>query len=244
MYEGSQVNGTERSRGPVPRNSMVTFLLRIQNPFEGRVGLLFDMLSKNAKNVTLRIVARWPPRRRVPVLLTGDHAHDRNLPLRDRICAVALEDSTPTPGSRRPCPFRARSVRDRGDAVALAEASAGRFRDPAAGRGAVAAAAAHVPTADNATGDRSPRARAIHLTALEGNLPIEDEEILSDLLPAPREGSGLFFAVAARRSVVETRRNISGPPESGWIVSSPTLSPSFFSPRSRRDAADGIYLRR
>jgi hypothetical protein len=34
---------------------MMTLLLRIQNPFEGRVGLLFDMLSKNAKNVTLRI---------------------------------------------------------------------------------------------------------------------------------------------------------------------------------------------
>ncbi len=48
-----------------------------------------------------------------------------------------------------------------------------------------------------------PRARAIHLAALEGNLPIEDEEILSDLLPAPRGGSGPFFAVAARRSFVE-----------------------------------------
>ena len=48
-----------------------------------------------------------------------------------------------------------------------------------------------------------PRARAIHLAALEGNLPIEDEDILSDLLPAPPEGSGAFFAVAARRSFVE-----------------------------------------
>jgi hypothetical protein len=49
-----------------------------------------------------------------------------------------------------------------------------------------------------------PRARAIHLGELEGNLPIEDEEILSDLLPAPREGSGTFFAVTARRSFVES----------------------------------------
>ncbi len=49
-----------------------------------------------------------------------------------------------------------------------------------------------------------PRARAIHLAELEGNLPIDDEEILSDLLPAGREGSGLFFAVAARRPVVES----------------------------------------
>src|SRR5512140_2167828 len=48
-----------------------------------------------------------------------------------------------------------------------------------------------------------PRARAIHLAELEGNLPIEDEEILSDLLPAPPDGSGAFFAVAARRSFVE-----------------------------------------
>ena len=49
-----------------------------------------------------------------------------------------------------------------------------------------------------------PRARAIHLAELEGKLPIEDEEILSDLLPAPVEGSGYFFAVAARRSFVES----------------------------------------
>jgi hypothetical protein len=34
----------------------MTLHLRIQNPFEGRVGLLFDMLSKNAKNVNLRVV--------------------------------------------------------------------------------------------------------------------------------------------------------------------------------------------
>ena len=35
---------------------MMTFHLRIRNPFEGRVAALFDMLSKNAKNATLRIV--------------------------------------------------------------------------------------------------------------------------------------------------------------------------------------------
>jgi hypothetical protein len=38
---------------------MVTLLLRIRNPFEGRVGLLFDMLSKNAKNANLRIVGSF-----------------------------------------------------------------------------------------------------------------------------------------------------------------------------------------
>jgi len=56
-FEGSQVDGTgEIKVGLSLRNSMMTLHLRIQNPFEGRVGLLFDMLSKNAKNVNLRIV--------------------------------------------------------------------------------------------------------------------------------------------------------------------------------------------
>ena len=49
-----------------------------------------------------------------------------------------------------------------------------------------------------------PRARAIHIAELEGNLPIEDEEIVSDLLPPAPGPSGLFFAVAAKRSLVET----------------------------------------
>jgi len=56
-FEGSQVDGTGEIKGVLsPRNSAMTLYLRIQNPFEGRVGLLFDMLSKNAKNVNLRIV--------------------------------------------------------------------------------------------------------------------------------------------------------------------------------------------
>jgi hypothetical protein len=56
-FEGSQLDGTgEIKEVLTPRNSMMTLHLRILNPFEGRVGLLFDMLSKNAKNVTLRIV--------------------------------------------------------------------------------------------------------------------------------------------------------------------------------------------
>ena len=56
-FEGSQVDGTGEIKGVLsPRYSMMTLLLRVQNPFEGRVGLLFDMLSKNAKNVNLRIV--------------------------------------------------------------------------------------------------------------------------------------------------------------------------------------------
>ncbi len=48
-----------------------------------------------------------------------------------------------------------------------------------------------------------PRARAIHLAELEGNLPIEDDEILSDLLPAAPETPDTFLAVSSRRSFVE-----------------------------------------
>ena len=47
------------------------------------------------------------------------------------------------------------------------------------------------------------RARAIHLAELEGNLPVEDDEILSDLLPGAPGGPGTFLAVATRRSFVE-----------------------------------------
>lgn len=47
------------------------------------------------------------------------------------------------------------------------------------------------------------RAKKMHIAELEGNLPIEDEEILSDVLPSPPGEEGMFLAVAARRSVVE-----------------------------------------
>jgi len=47
------------------------------------------------------------------------------------------------------------------------------------------------------------RARAIHLGELEGTLPIEDAEILSDLLPASPETPDTFLAVASTRSLVE-----------------------------------------
>ncbi|MCL5966614.1 MAG: hypothetical protein M1550_05345 [Deltaproteobacteria bacterium] len=48
-----------------------------------------------------------------------------------------------------------------------------------------------------------PRAKAIHLSELEGTLPFEDDEILSDILPPPPGCPGRFLAVAARRPVVE-----------------------------------------
>lgn len=47
------------------------------------------------------------------------------------------------------------------------------------------------------------RARAIHLSELEGNLPIDDAEILSDLLPAAPETPDTFVAVASARPLVE-----------------------------------------
>jgi hypothetical protein len=55
-FEGSAVDGTgEITQVLSPGRSTVTFSLRIRNPFEGRVAAMFDMLSKNAKNATLRI---------------------------------------------------------------------------------------------------------------------------------------------------------------------------------------------
>lgn len=49
-----------------------------------------------------------------------------------------------------------------------------------------------------------PRAKKMHITELEGSLPIDDGDILSDLLPPPRGGeAGRHLAVAARRSTVE-----------------------------------------
>jgi hypothetical protein len=56
-YEGSRVEGTgEIARFLSPERATVVFHLSIRNPHEGRVGVLFDMLAKNAKNANLRIV--------------------------------------------------------------------------------------------------------------------------------------------------------------------------------------------
>lgn len=55
-YEGARVHGTgEISRFLNPFQAAVTFHLTIENPLEGRVATLFDLVAKNAKNVTLRI---------------------------------------------------------------------------------------------------------------------------------------------------------------------------------------------
>ncbi len=51
-------------------------------------------------------------------------------------------------------------------------------------------------------GDLS-RAKKMHIAELEGNLPIEEEEILSDILPSPAGETGTFLAIAAKRSAVE-----------------------------------------
>jgi len=88
-----------------------------------------------------------------------------------------------------------------------------------------------------------PRARAIHLAVLEGNLPIEDEEILSDLLPAPREGTGTFFAVAARRSFVERASERFG--AAGIRVDRVVTDPVallLLAPEDAGEPRDGIYL--
>ena len=125
---------------------------------------------------------------------------------RDRICAVALDGSSSAPRIAAtvsvPCvePFGGAE-----DAAALA----GELRGTLPGvplPGAVLTLPPPLtylrpltlPVTD------LPRARAIHIAELEGNLPIEDEEILSDLLPPAPAPSDLFFAVAAKRSLVET----------------------------------------
>jgi hypothetical protein len=57
FYEGSRVDGTGEISGlRNPDTARVTLHLRIQNPFEGRVATMFNMLAKNAKNANLRIV--------------------------------------------------------------------------------------------------------------------------------------------------------------------------------------------
>jgi len=56
-YEGSRVDGTGEVSGFTgPGAARVTFHLRIQNPREGRVAAIFNMMAKNAKNANLRIV--------------------------------------------------------------------------------------------------------------------------------------------------------------------------------------------
>ena len=164
---------------------------------------------------------------------------------RDRICAVALEEATPTPRIAAvvsvPC---AEPFGTPGDAAALSEA----LREALPGvplPGAVLTLPPPItflrpmtlPVTD------LPRARAIHLAELEGNLPIEDEEILSDVLPAPREGSGLFFAVAARRSFVESASEHFG--TAGIRVDRVITDPVallLLAPDAAGAPRDGIYL--
>lgn len=125
---------------------------------------------------------------------------------RDRICAVALDGSASSPRIAAtvsvPCgePF---------GGAADASAIAGELRGALPGiplSGAVLTLPPPLTYLRPLTLPVSdlPRARAIHIAELEGNLPIEDEEILSDLLPPAPEPSGRFFAVAAKRSLVET----------------------------------------
>jgi len=55
-YGGTSVEGTgEIAQFLSSNDASVTFMLTIRNPFGGQVGMLFDMLAKNAKSATLRI---------------------------------------------------------------------------------------------------------------------------------------------------------------------------------------------
>ena len=164
---------------------------------------------------------------------------------RERIRAVALEESTPGPrilaSVSVPCgePFGAAA-----DAAALAQA----LREALPGV-PLPGAVVTLPPALTFLRPMTlpvtdlPRARAIHLAELEGNLPIDDEEILSDLLPAGREESGLFFAVAARRPFVESASEQFG--AAGIRVDRVVADPVallLLAAEASGAAADGIYL--
>ena len=164
---------------------------------------------------------------------------------RDRLCAVALEESTPAPRVAAvlsvPCaePFGTPE-----DAAALSEA----LREALPGI-PLPGAVLTLPPALTFLRPMTlpvtdlPRARAIHLAELEGNLPIEDEEILSDLLPAPRDGAGLFFAVAARRSFVENKSEhfVAAGIRVDRVVTDPVVL-LLLAPDGDGSPRDGIYL--
>ncbi len=55
-YEGARVEGTGEIAGIfTPTRSAITFHLKIENPHEGKITAIFDLLAKNAKNANLRI---------------------------------------------------------------------------------------------------------------------------------------------------------------------------------------------
>ncbi len=55
-YEGARIEGNGEIAGIFdPPRSKITFRLKIENPLEGKVASIFDLLSKNAKNANLRI---------------------------------------------------------------------------------------------------------------------------------------------------------------------------------------------
>ncbi len=55
-YEDAAVEGSgEIARISAPSASKITFHLKIRNPLEGKVAILFNMVAKNAKNANLRI---------------------------------------------------------------------------------------------------------------------------------------------------------------------------------------------
>ncbi len=55
-YEGARVEGTgEIANVQYPARATITLHLKIENPLEGKIASIFDLLSKNAKNANLRI---------------------------------------------------------------------------------------------------------------------------------------------------------------------------------------------
>jgi len=55
-YEDARVEGTGEIAGIfTPSRSAITFYLKIENPLEGKIAAIFDLLAENAKNANLRI---------------------------------------------------------------------------------------------------------------------------------------------------------------------------------------------
>lgn len=87
-----------------------------------------------------------------------------------------------------------------------------------------------------------PRAKAIHLSEIEGTLPFEDEEIVSDIFPSPPGRPGRFFAAAARRPTVE--KAVSALSAAGFRIDRivPDVASIFAAALSLGFSADGVVL--
>lgn len=86
------------------------------------------------------------------------------------------------------------------------------------------------------------RAKALHLAEIEGTFPFDDEEIVSDILPAPSARPGRFLAVASRRPIVEKAASLFA--GAGFRVARivPEVVALFSAARGYDGATEGLVL--